>query len=161
MLPLLLILLAAVLAFIGYWYMTTSSRNSGSVAPQQPRTPSAKSSAAPAPADDEEEATRVRVDGPRLIRTMGGLKIGEEIGISGVVTVGRGQASTVRLNDAELSAVHAQFQILNGVPVVIDLGSTNGTSLNDEKIEPNTSTILHDGDQIKVGNTTLVFKQSK
>ena len=162
MIAILIAALLALIGFVAYWMLMSKSTNSSSTAaPKNVSKPSASRSVPTPSVDDEDEVTRVRVAGPRLIRTMGGLKVGDEMPISNAMTIGRGQGSTIRLNDAELSSIHAEFRMESGLPVVTDMGSTNGTFVNSERIEPHISVCLKDGDQIKIGATNLVFKASQ
>ncbi len=46
----------------------------------------------------------------------------------------------------------------NGNFVIIDLGSSNGTFLNDKKLEPNEVTPLKEGDRIKIGRMNLEYR---
>lgn len=156
----LLVVLVLLIGFIGYTVYTSRSQ------PSPPAvTPSTKPKPMPKPAPsnstDDEEATQVRVAGPRLIRTMGGLKVGDEMPIAGVVSMGRGQQATIRFNDQELSSLHAEFRLEGRNSTVTDLGSTNGTFINGEKIESHLPVALKEGDQIKIGTINLVFKQTQ
>lgn len=70
---------------------------------------------------------------------------------------------------------HVDFQILsdslvsrehfgierdeNGNFVIIDLGSSNGTFLNGNKLEANEVTILKNGDKITIGRMNLEYRQ--
>ncbi len=155
MVVLLVVLLVLLIGFIAYTVLSPKSNASSTAASPQTRS---KPSAPAASASDDEEATRVRVAGPRLVRTMGGLKVGDEMQISGFVTIGRGQEATFRFNDAELSGVHAEFRLDAGLPIVTDLGSTNGTFVNGERIGAHSSVPLKEGDQIKLGSTVLIYK---
>jgi FHA domain len=57
-------------------------------------------------------------------------------------------------DDSELSRTHARFVPLHGGGLLVeDLGSTNGTYVNDESIDA--PRIVHTGDRITVGRTTL------
>ena len=61
--------------------------------------------------------------------------------------------------DPNVSRVHARVVIENGEVIVLDLGSTNGTFVNNSKVE---KTKLKPGDVIHLGQkcpATLVFKQ--
>ena len=67
--------------------------------------------------------------------------------------VGRGDKADIRLIDDGLSREHARL-IKNGREVVIeDLGSTNGTYCNGERVERRT---LAEGDKILLGSTTIL-----
>jgi len=58
-------------------------------------------------------------------------------------------------DDAALSTRHAQITQQRGAYVLEDLGSTNGTFVNGERI---TKTVLRDGDLLRLGNTQLKFR---
>jgi pSer/pThr/pTyr-binding forkhead associated (FHA) protein len=62
----------------------------------------------------------------------------------------------LRLFDASISSRHAEVKVDGQNRFrITDLGSTNGTYVNDKKIE---STDLVDGDNIRLGRTTFRFK---
>ena len=44
--------------------------------------------------------------------------------------------------------------------IITDELSSNGTFLNGEGITPREATALKDGDKIKIGDTTLLFRQA-
>jgi len=80
-----------------------------------------------------------------------------------VTVVGRGTEADIRVNDPGVSRRHVEFQLVggetgggSGLQVrVRDLGSTNGMLVDDHRV---TSTSLHDGSQVKIGNTTLTVR---
>ncbi len=64
--------------------------------------------------------------------------------------VGRGEESDIRIQDNSVSRKHVRVEpTLDGYSVC-DLGSTNGTFVNDKQLER--SYELHDGDYLRVGN---------
>lgn len=70
------------------------------------------------------------------------------------LTVGRSSNNSLQLDQESVSRNHCQFtQRANGYELR-DLGSTNGTYVNDQPIE---AVILRDGDQVKIGRTILKF----
>jgi pSer/pThr/pTyr-binding forkhead associated (FHA) protein len=70
------------------------------------------------------------------------------------ITVGRSPGCAVSLEgDAFASSVHARVFRRNGELWVEDLGSTNGTYLNEERLQ--VPTRLQRGDRVKVGGTVL------
>jgi signal transduction histidine kinase len=71
-----------------------------------------------------------------------------------VVSVGRDGASRIRLHDTEVSRRHAEFRKGPEGFLVVDLGSANGTFVNNERVQDR---VLHGGDQVLVGQTLLVF----
>ncbi|MCU1253706.1 MAG: cyaA1 [Candidatus Angelobacter sp.] len=70
-----------------------------------------------------------------------------------VITVGRGNANDLVLNDASVSRFHAVIKLRDNSIFVADRGSTNGIVLNDEKISKETE--LNNGDVALVGRYRL------
>ena len=68
------------------------------------------------------------------------------------------QANEIIIDDDAVSAEHARIHFENGVYVLYDLASSNGTRLNNERIQ---KAILRDEDRIEVGHTVVVFKEAK
>ncbi len=73
--------------------------------------------------------------------------------------IGRAAANDVVLPDVEkrVSGRHARIDRAGGSYRIVDLGSTNGTFLNDRRLEPNVDQELRDGDRISIGNYVLRF----
>jgi FHA domain len=78
-------------------------------------------------------------------------ELGEE------VTLGRAAGCGVRVDDAYTSSLHARLYRRNGTLWVEDLGSTNGTWVNAERI--GSAVKLGKGDLLQVGGT--VFEVSR
>ena len=75
-----------------------------------------------------------------------------------VVVVGRAQDADLRLSDTGVSRRHLEIHLdAAGAPSVVDLGSTNGTTVNGRRVT--VPTPLSDGDTVGLGATTLVFRQ--
>lgn len=72
----------------------------------------------------------------------------------GEVTLGRAVDNTLRLNDITVSSRHAKIAWFHEPPYIQDLGSTNGTYVNDRRIGRVT---LNDGDRIKIGSAIIAF----
>lgn len=72
------------------------------------------------------------------------------------VTIGRGQDTVVRLDDAEVSRLHAVIEKVSSGWSVRDLGSRNGTHLNGERIIG--ERILRPDDEVQVGGVRLFFR---
>ncbi len=75
--------------------------------------------------------------------------------VSDSLTVGRGSDNSVVLGSKQVSRNHALLSVLNGELYVKDLESSNGTFINDERIEANKSKHLKVDD--KVGFASFSF----
>ncbi len=85
-------------------------------------------------------------------------RAGERHRLGGEMTVGRGAGCAVSLPaDTFASALHARVFRRNGEYFVEDLGSTNGTLLNGQKVTAPVA--LRGGDRLQVGKTTLELTQ--
>lgn len=69
--------------------------------------------------------------------------------------IGRAPTAGIVLDDAHLSRRHAAVQLTGEGVSLVDLGSTNGTWLNDRRITG--VELLTDGDVIRLGRTELRF----
>lgn len=85
------------------------------------------------------------VEKPRTIR------------LSGSAQIGRADACAIRLSDTYVSQVHARLYGDDGTWFVEDLGSTNGTFLNDRKVDR--AVAVHAGDVVKIGKTVLELRR--
>ena len=83
--------------------------------------------------------------------------MGESFEFSGdALTVGRASYNNISLSlDKEISRNHAVIRHEGGQFFVEDQDSLNGVFVNQERIS--TSCVLHDGDVIMVGVSTLEF----
>lgn len=71
------------------------------------------------------------------------------------MTLGRTDAADVVISDSGLSRVHASINRDGDRIWVIDEGSTNGTMVNGQAV-PATGSALNDGDEIDLGQTSVV-----
>ena len=69
------------------------------------------------------------------------------------ITLGRAPGCQVVVDDTFVSQVHARVLSREGNYLVEDLGSTNGTYLNQKKVSG--AMIMQRGDRLQVGNTVL------
>ncbi len=70
------------------------------------------------------------------------------LAISDSLSVGRGSDNDVVLGSKQISRNHAVLSVLNGKLYVKDLNSSNGTFINDERIETNESKYLEADDTL-------------
>jgi hypothetical protein len=94
---------------------------------------------------------------PRLVvEHASGHPSGIAYALSDGATLGRGNVE-IRLEDPFASSRHARIERQGAVVVIEDLGSTNGTYLNDEQLggpQP-----LHHGDRIRIGDSEFSYLQ--
>lgn len=69
------------------------------------------------------------------------------------LTVGRAAGCHVTLDDTYASQLHARVFVREGQFLVEDLGSTNGTYLNRQRVS--SPVPFRKGDQLQVGNTVM------
>lgn len=73
----------------------------------------------------------------------------------GSTTIGRGEQATLRLPDVGISRRHARIDFDGSQVVLTDLGSTNGTLVNGQRIS---AVALNPGDVVQIGTTTLTLR---
>jgi hypothetical protein len=82
--------------------------------------------------------------------------------LAAITILGRDNTADVILDDPGISRQHTEIRVTSDGPHLVtnirDLGSTNGTFVNGERI---TSQRLADGDRVNVGRTALVFRAER
>jgi two-component system cell cycle response regulator len=73
------------------------------------------------------------------------------------IVIGRSVESQVYIDDKSLSRSHAKFAVSGSEVLIIDLGSTNKTYVNNKVVPPLSSCTLKNNDQIKTGNVIFKF----
>ena len=78
----------------------------------------------------------------------------------GAITIlGRDDTADIILDDPGISRRHSELRVTTDGPhfvtTIRDLGSTNGTFVNGERV---TSEHLQDGDRVTVGRTSVTFR---
>ncbi len=70
--------------------------------------------------------------------------------------LGRVAGCDLVIDDSKASRKHARLIVASGVVEIEDLGSSNGTLLNEK---PVTRRVLRDGDRVQIGKSVLVFRE--
>lgn len=76
----------------------------------------------------------------------------------GRITVGRSETADIQVPDPLISRVHAAIT-LGETLMVRDLGSSNGTIVRGEKIDPNVDTPINVGETIDFGSTVVIVQR--
>ena len=70
--------------------------------------------------------------------------------------IGRDSSNLVAIEDSKASREHAKIRFADGVFSLLDLGSSNGTFVNERQVSGQVP--LSDGDLIRIGDTVMAFK---
>jgi hypothetical protein len=76
--------------------------------------------------------------------------------LDGNIVLGRGDHAEIRLEDPFASSRHARIYEQGGSLVIEDMGSTNGTYLNEELLQ--TPRPLHPEDRVRIGDSEFAFE---
>ena len=148
---------------------TSTARHTGNTGLSRPVDRPAPPQPAPrhTPADDAVEATQLQAPAtPPPARRVNPadrpwLDVdGERYPLMGAITIlGRDDSADIILDDPGISRRHSELRVTTDGPhfvtTIRDLGSTNGTFVNGERI---TSEHLEDGDRVTVGRTSITFR---
>jgi hypothetical protein len=121
------------------------------------KTPVPAGAAAPArsagPKPARKEAKR---PSPQLLIVEPADQKGRSYEIGNETTVGRAAGCQITLDDTFVSQLHARVFARDGRFLVEDLGSTNGTYLNRQKVSG--PMVISPGDRLQVGNTVMELR---
>jgi hypothetical protein len=94
---------------------------------------------------------------PRLtVERAPGHEAGMIYDLDGEIILGRGQEAEIRLEDPFASSKHARIYQQADIMAIEDLGSTNGTYLNEELLQ--STRPLHPGDRVRIGGSEFTFE---
>lgn len=107
-----------------------------------------------APADASEEQLQLPTDRKLSLAVIQGANSGEIFQISRPqMVIGRGDVD-ITVNDIEASRAHARIDVIGSRVVLRDLNSTNGTFVNDEKIN---AANLENQSEFRIGSTIFML----
>ncbi|MGM7666932.1 FhaA domain-containing protein [Microbacterium sp. A93] len=72
------------------------------------------------------------------------------------IVLGRAADADILVEDTGVSRRHLEIITRGATVMAVDLGSTNGFHVNDRKVDG--STVLRDGDRIRMGRVSMVFR---
>ena len=95
---------------------------------------------------------------PRLVvESSPSLTEGQEVPLGGGLTIGRSEAADITISDQFVSHMHARVTRRGAYHFVVDLGSTNGTFLNDRRIDSDAQLKVHD--ILRIGQSILRYEE--
>ncbi len=108
----------------------------------------------PAPAPESKKAAKRRQKEPWVLAIDSGVHAGDRLQLVPDVRIGRSDGCELVLDDDYVSAMHAQLtHRSDGSWVLRDLGSTNGTYVDSERIS--SPTIVGPDDIIRIGEVQM------
>jgi pSer/pThr/pTyr-binding forkhead associated (FHA) protein len=108
-----------------------------------------------APADDADGRTRVRMALPKfMLRGVSGATFGRNFALIGSMTIGRQSDCGIPIQAEEISRHHARLQVTAEGVMVEDLGSANGTWINDKRVHTG---MLSPGDELRLDTVRFLL----
>jgi two-component system, NtrC family, sensor kinase len=90
-----------------------------------------------------------------ILTVIRGIRTGHQFQLGdGKRKIGRESHCDIHFSDTETSRNHAEIEGINGEFRLRDLGSSNGTFVNQQRVS---ESVLHHGDRIQIGRQTLLF----
>lgn len=103
-------------------------------------------------------ATAGEQTGSLLVVQGAEIDLGRHVMCDRPITIGRDERADLSLSDGSISRAHCMVERSDSGYVLVDLGSTNGTSLNGERVDGRLP--LHPGDKIFIGASVIRFAYS-
>jgi len=103
----------------------------------------------PPPSGEDDGRTRVRMALPKyMLRGVSGPTFGKTYAMVGTLTLGRNTDCDISITSDEISRHHAKLQVVPDGVMVEDLGSANGTFVNNQRVHG--VILLKPGDELRV-----------
>jgi pSer/pThr/pTyr-binding forkhead associated (FHA) protein len=93
---------------------------------------------------------------PQLVMIEPADQAGRSYPLDNEASIGRAAGCQITLDDTYSSQIHARVFVRDGQWLVEDLGSTNGTWLNRQKVSG--PMVLQRGDRLQIGNTVMELR---
>ena len=77
----------------------------------------------------------------------------------GITKLGRGETNDIQVDSLKVSRLHAEISLSDDKLEIVDLGTTNGTYVNGQRLLPHQPHELQVGDEIVLGNIKYVLSQ--
>ncbi|MGB0133826.1 FHA domain-containing protein [Dokdonella sp.] len=117
--------------------------------------PVAASAAKVEQADEQDGRTRVRMALPKfMLRGVSGTTFGRNFALVGTMTIGRQSDCGIPIQAEEISRQHARLQVTAEGVMVEDLGSANGTWINDKRVHTG---MLNPGDELRLDTVRFLL----
>ncbi|MGH2819063.1 MAG: FHA domain-containing protein FhaB/FipA [Actinomycetota bacterium] len=123
--------------------------------PDRTMQPAAAAPAAPTPS--RPPSRRAKKTPKRLAVIEGDVLRGKSFDLKDEIIIGRADKCHLKLDDSYVSQVHARIFANDEAYMVEDLGSTNGTYLNRNRVT--SATELQRGDRVKIGKTVMELRR--
>jgi pSer/pThr/pTyr-binding forkhead associated (FHA) protein len=146
----------ALLALLYFFVFRAVRSVAVDVSGRRRETAAGRPAKAPAPAPSPPRSARAKPPSQVVIHEPDGAKP-RSMRLDGSVDIGRSERCAIRLDDTYVSQMHARLYGDDGTWYVEDLGSTNGTFVNDRKVERTSE--VHSGDVVKIGKTLLELRR--
>jgi DNA-binding CsgD family transcriptional regulator len=88
---------------------------------------------------------------------LAGSNVGEMYNLQGTLLIGRGRDADIRIQGDGISRQHARMKVGGDGVQFEDLGSTNGSFVNGERVAGRRR--LQDGDMMRIGRTSVLFRR--
>jgi hypothetical protein len=109
-----------------------------------------------APVSDDDGRTRVRMALPKFVmRGVSGPTFGKTFGVIGALTMGRSSECDIAVPSDEISRHHAKLQVVPDGVMVEDLGSANGTFVNNQRVHA--ATLMKAGDELRLDTVRFML----
>src|SRR5438874_2816559 len=85
--------------------------------------------------------------------------LGRTILGTSILTIGRAPDNRLVVRDPTVSSHHAEIRPDGQGYSIVDLGSTNGTFVNGQRLTKNSPCLLHSGDTFRIGDFTFAYEE--